>query len=67
MIVGNVLSLLVIVTGIAMVFVPARIAKSLESVWPARRSVKLPAPKIMLLVRVLGAIFTLLAIMFLIR
>lgn len=67
MILGNLLSLFVIVIGAAMAFVPARVVKSLELIWPTRRSITLPAPKIMLFVRVLGIIFTLLAIMFLMR
>lgn len=64
---GNAFALLMIVIGVAMALAPAQTVKAFESVWPAGRSVKLPAPKAMVLVRVLGAMFALLAFMFLIR
>jgi hypothetical protein len=65
--VGNVFSLLMIIIGVTMAIIPIKAVKALDNVWPAERSVKLPAPKIMLLVRVVGAIFALLATMFLVR
>jgi hypothetical protein len=66
--IGNVFSLLMIVAGAIIALVPAKAVMVCESVWPAGRSLKSSAaPKIILLVRLMGAILVLLAIMFLMR
>lgn len=66
--IGNVFSLLMIVAGIFMALMPAKAMMVFESVWPAARRIEPSVvPKVILLVRVLGAIFALLAVIFLVH
>ena len=66
--VGNVFSLLVIALGVLMFLVPAKAMLVFERVWPATRSVsQSTAPKVGLVIRIVGAALAFLGVVFLVR